>query len=153
MIGALFIKWGVRHSYELMNQKDLAALMRWWAGDGTFEFPGQTAVSGRYVGKRAIEGFFRRMFSRMATIHFSVKRIAVAHPFALGLTNTVLCEWALDETAHDGVSIHVEGVSVLEFRHGRGVAVRDYIFDTTPLEVMWGRSEVSEATPAVAGRN
>lgn len=123
-----------------------------WAGEGVFEFPGQTSVSGRYEGQRAIEGFFRRMFDRMATIHFTVKQVAVTHPFALGLSNTALCEWALDETSHDGIPVHLEGVSVLEFRHGQGVAFRDYIFDTKPLEVMWGDRDVGEATPAAAGR-
>ncbi len=148
MIGALLIKRGVRRSFDLMNQKDLAELMRWWAEDGVLEFPGQTQVSGRYEGKQAIAGFFRRMFGRMAAIHFSVKRVMVTHPFALGLTNSAMCEWALDETSHDGVSTHTEGVTILEFRRGRGVAARDYIFDTTPLEVMWGRRAVSEAAPA-----
>lgn len=152
MIGALIIKRGVRYSFELMNRKDLAGLTRWWVEEGVFEFPGQTPVSGRYEGQRAIAGFFQKVFSQMATIHFTVKRIAVARPFALGLTNTAFCEWALDETSHDGISIHMEGVSVLEFRHGRGVAARDYIFDTKPLEMIWGRRDVGEAAPAAAGR-
>ncbi|HEX9038778.1 MAG TPA: nuclear transport factor 2 family protein [Ktedonobacterales bacterium] len=150
MIGALLIKRGVRHGFELLNQKDLAALSRLWAEDGVFAFPGETPISGRYEGQQAIAGFFRRGFNRMATIHFTVERIAVAHPFALGLTNTVLCAWALDETSHDGISIHIAGVSVFEFHHGRCVAARDYIFDPKPLEVMWGRREVGAAAAAVS---
>lgn len=150
MIGAMALKLEVRQGFAMMNRKDLVWLMRGWAKDAVLEFPGKTPISGRYEGKPAVEAFFRRMFDRMATIHFTVRRIVVAHPFALGLTNTVLIEWAADEVSHDGISIHVEGVTVSDVRRGRNVASREYIFDPDLLERMWGRREIAEATPAVA---
>lgn len=143
MLGAILVKWEVRAAYDMMNRKDLARLMRGWADDAVYEFPGKSPMSGRYEGKRAIEAFFRKMFDRMVTIHFIVKQVAVTHPFALALTNMCIVEWALDETSYDGVTIHLEGVTVGEIRRGRIVAARDYLFDTEPLETMWGRPETA----------
>lgn len=143
MLGAILVKWQVRAAYGKMNRKELARFMRGWADDAVFEFPGTSPMSGRYEGRRAIEGFFRKMSDRMATIHFTVKRIAVTRPFALGLSNTGMVEWTLDETSYDGVTIHLEGVTAGEIRRGRMVAVRDYLFDTEPLATMWGRPETA----------
>jgi len=150
MIGAIAMKWGVRWIFGMMNRKDLAGVMRWWAEDGVFEFPGNTPISGRYQGKQAIEAFFRQVFDRMETMHFTVKRVAVVHTFALGFSNTVLVEWVVDETSRDGISIHAEGITVSDTRRARTIVGRDYFFDTEPLERMWGRRESVEAAPAVA---
>lgn len=150
MIGAMILTRMARAGYETMNRKDLAAFMRNWAEDATFEFPGQSTVSGRYVGKQAISGFFRAVFDRMAVLRFTVMRVAVTRPYAFGLTNTVLVEWTEDATSHDGVTGHVEGVTIMRVRSGRIIAARDYFFDTRPLETMWGRAGARAAETALA---
>lgn len=148
MVGAMLIKWGTRRHFALMNRKDVAALMRDWAGDGVFEFPGHTPVSGRHAGKRAIAAFYQQVFDQMAVIRFRVKRVAVTRPFAWGLTNTALCEWVVDVTSYDGITNHAGGVTVIDIRHGRALAARDYIFDTGLLGAISGHVEVTP--PAVA---
>lgn len=147
MIGALLLKWEMRRSFDAMSRKDLAAMMRGWAKDSVFEFPGKTPVSGRHEGKPAIEAFFRTVFARMVTMRFTVKRIAVTHPLALGFTNTVLVEWTAEETSREGVTAHVQGFTVAEFRRGKGIAGRDYIFDVRQLEALWA---TTESTPHMA---
>ncbi len=151
MIGAMALKWEVRQGFGMMSRKDLAWLMRGWTRDAVFEFPGKTPISGRYEGKPAIEAFFRRVFDRMETIQFTVKRVVVARPFALGLTNTVLTEWAADQASHDGISVHLEGVTVSDVRRGRNVASREYVFDPALLERMWGHREAHEIALTAAG--
>jgi ketosteroid isomerase-like protein len=148
MIGAMLAKWEVRRGFDMMSRKDLATLMRGYTNDAVFEFPGWTPISGRHEGKPAIEAFFRTVFDRMASMRFTVKRVAALHRFALNLTNTLLIEWAADETSYDGITIHVEGVTICRIHHGRTVATRDYIFDTGPLETMWGHVEAAPAQTA-----
>jgi ketosteroid isomerase-like protein len=143
MIGAVLAKRATRSAFATLNQKDLDGVMRAWADDGVFEFPGRLPVSGKYEGKQAIESFFRTWFDKMATIRFSVKHVAVERIFALGATNAVTAEWDVVETDQQGRTYHVSGVTVLQARGGKLVRVRDYIFDLAPLEEAWGTVETT----------
>jgi hypothetical protein len=120
--------------------------MRAWADDGVFEFPGHSALSGRHEGKAAIEAFWDRVFARMEIFDIRPVHIALARPYALGTSNTAIIEWVVDETAYDGTRIHLEGVAVIEGRGRRVVHARDYIFDPSPLEIMWGPQTPAAAT-------
>lgn len=55
----------IQRSFEATSRKDLPAVMSLWAEDGVLESPGRSSRGGRYEGKAAIEGFFRRWFERM----------------------------------------------------------------------------------------
>jgi hypothetical protein len=74
----------------------------------------------------------------METFDIRPVHVAVAQPYSFGPSNTALVERVADEAAHDGTRIHLEGVAVIEIRRRRVVHIRDYIFDSSPLEVMWG---------------
>ena len=131
-------------SFEAMNRKDLPGVMRFWADDGVFEFPGHTPISGRIVGKPAIEAWFRRYFDRMASVRFTVRRAGIANPVGLTYSNTLYIEWDVDLTSVDGVTIHTSGVGVYTVRRGKLISVKDYVFDPSIGEAIWGRAE----TPA-----
>ena len=102
----------VARNFGALNRKDLTAHMRGWAEDAVFEFPGHSTISGRFVGKPAIEAWWRRWFARMDTVRFVVRRVALANPFMLNLANTVFVEWVADVTTVDGIAAHAEAVEL-----------------------------------------
>jgi uncharacterized protein len=131
----------VARVHRVINRKDLDAWMGYWADDAVFEFPGRTPISGRFVGKPSIEAWWRRFFDRMATIRFTPKRVAVANPLALVLgSTTMFAEIEVEVTSKDGVRSRAELVTVTRLRHGKAVFVRDYFFDPTVEEAIWGTS-------------
>ncbi len=130
----------VARNFEALNRKDLAAAMRGWADDAVFEFPGRSTISGRFVGKPAIEAWWRRWFERMADVRFVVRCVAFANPFTLTLANTVFVEWAADVTTVDGISVHANAVSVMRLRRGKVVFARDYFLDPAIEDAVWGRA-------------
>jgi ketosteroid isomerase-like protein len=138
MIGTFLLRAGVTQAFAALRRKDLAGVMKGWADGGVYEFPGHSAVSGRFEGKDAISARWERVFARLETFDIRAVHIAVARPYAFGPRNTGLVEWVADETAYDGTRIHLEGAAVLEIRGRHVVHARDYIFDLSPLEVMWG---------------
>ncbi len=129
-----------QRSMDAMSRKDLAAVMRSWADDAVLDFMGHTPISGRYRGRPAIEGFFRRVFEGTEAIRVTVRHMAFANPVGLTYDNTVYIEFVVDATNRDGVTIHDERIAVFEYRRGKVVAMREWAFDPTIVERMWGRS-------------
>lgn len=149
MIGALITRARLPRIFAAMRRKDWQAVCRDASEDAVFEFPGESAISGRHEGRQAIEAFWRRVLDRMQTFNIRPKRIALAHPYAFGATNTAFVEWVVDEVTRDGITIHLEGVAVIEIRRGKLVFARDYMFDPSPLDRVWGHRE---AVPAATGK-
>jgi hypothetical protein len=87
---------------------DLEAVCRDLGDAAVFEFPGQSALSRKYEGCEAIEGFFRQVFERYETFNIRPKRIALTRPYAFGATKTAFVEWVLDEVTSDGLAPHFE---------------------------------------------
>jgi ketosteroid isomerase-like protein len=135
-----------QRSMEAMNRKDLAAVMAPWADGGVFELAGHTTLSGRYEGKAAIEGLFRRIFQGLDAIRITVKHVALVNPVGFTYNNTIFIEYGVDETSPDGVTIHDERIAVTEYRHGKVVSMREWAFDPTIIEAIWGHV----AAPAAA---
>ncbi|ABS27700.1 nuclear transport factor 2 family protein [Anaeromyxobacter sp. Fw109-5] len=143
MIGALIARSRARRGFDALNRKDLAAVVGAFADDAVFEFPGRTRMSGRFEGKRALEEYFRRWFAERAMIRFRVMHVCVEDVLALGGTNTVQVEWALEEADRHDVSFHLSGVTVLDVRHGKIVRARDYVFEPDVLEREWATPEAA----------
>lgn len=149
MIGALIAKSRARRGFDALNRRDLAAVMASFAEDAVFEFPGRTRLSGRFDGKRAIEEYFRRWFAERVKIRFRILHVCVENILALGGTNTVEVEWALEEDDRQGESYHLSGVTVLDVRRGKIVRARDYVFEQDVLEREWATPEPRRAATAV----
>jgi ketosteroid isomerase-like protein len=130
---------------EAMSRKDLAAVMRPWTDDGVFEMAGQTELSGRYEGKAAIEGLFRRIFERIDTIRFTVKRVGLVNPFGFTYNNTIFIESEVEQTSADGVTTRDRRITVYEWRHGKLVAAREWFLDPTIAEAIWGHAAARAA--------
>ena len=145
----------IQRNYEALNRRDLAAIMEWWADDAVFEFPGKTPISGRFVGKPAIESWWRRWVERYASVHFTVKHAAFGNPLALNIANTLFVAWDVEVTTKDGLSGHASAVSFTKLRRGKAIYARDYFFDPTFLERIWGHADeegivTAEAAPGEA---
>lgn len=136
----------VQRTFDAVNRRDLAAVMKGWAEDGVLEFPGRSSLGGRYEGKAAIETFFRRWFERMASIRVTVRHVAFANPIALHYTNTMYVEFETDQVTSDGLSFHTEVVGVYRLRRRKLVYYREYLFDPDLALAVWGPA----STDAVA---
>jgi hypothetical protein len=68
-------------------------------------------------------------------------------PYALGLTNTAMVEWVAVAVTYDGLTMHTEGVTAVELRRGKLVHARDYVFDPSVLDAVWGRRPEGRETP------
>lgn len=75
-----FAKRFVVGAYDRLNSHDVSAIGRLFTDDATFTFPGRHALSGEYVGRTEIEGFFARLFSRFPDLSFEVEDFAVSGP-------------------------------------------------------------------------
>jgi ketosteroid isomerase-like protein len=131
----------VQRSLEAMSRKDLGAMMRPFADEAVFELAGHTSLSGRYEGKAAIEGLFRRIFERLEIIRFTVKHVALANPVGFTYNNTVFVESEVAETSKEGVTIRDQRIAVYQYHHGKVVSVREWAFDPTVIEAIWGHVE------------
>jgi len=125
---------------QSINRLDLDKTMEAWADDAVFEFPGHTTISGRFVGKPAIRAWWQRVFDRASEVRFVPRHVAFANPFLLTFANTMFTELEVDITTKDGISVHAELVSVVRFRRGKAVYVRDYFLDPSVEEILWGRA-------------
>lgn len=126
-----------QRAMDAVSRKDLAAVMRGWADDGVLEFPGDSPLSGRYQGKQAIEGFFRRWFERMETIRLTVKHVGFASP-TLTYRGTAFIEFDTDQKTKDGYEFHTEVVGVYRYRGGKLTSYREFLFDPSQIETVWG---------------
>jgi ketosteroid isomerase-like protein len=136
----------VQRTFEAVSRKDLAAVMRGWADDGVLEFPGHSTLSGRYEGKPAIESFFKRWFERMQSIRVTVRQVGFANPLSLTYGSTMYVEFTTDQVTTDGVSLHTEVAGVYRFRRGKLVSYREYLFDPSAAETIWGPAGEPAAT-------
>lgn len=141
MIGALVARERARRGFEALNRKDLAAVIAAFAEDAVFEMSGRARMSGRFEGRSAIEAYFRTWFSERTLIRFRPRHVCVERVLALGGTNTVEVEWALEEADRHGVTYHLSGVTVFDLRRGKVVRARDYVFEQDVLEREWAGFE------------
>ncbi len=146
MIGALIMRRRLPQLFAALRRMDVEAVCRDVADDAVWEFPGQSTMSGKYEGRAAIEGFWRRAFERYEKFDIRPQRIALTHPYAFGASNDALVEWVVDAATRDGMTVHYEGVVVLKVRGGKMVHGRDYFFDPSLLDPVWGRREEEVAT-------
>jgi ketosteroid isomerase-like protein len=149
MIGALVLRMTWKRTVEKeFAQRDPDQILKAWAADGVLEFGGTNGMSGRYIGKEQLRSWVVRWFDRMARIDFTVQRVALERPWALGLTNTVLYEAHVSETAHDGTAASADVVIVDELRRGKLVHERVYLFDESADLAMWGPKKLAGPTAA-----
>ena len=143
MLGAILAKREIVKGYERIGRHDLDAVVGMFHDDGLFEFPGETVMGGRFEGKDEIRDWFSRWFDRMPEIEFTLRHVSVEDIFAMGPSNSVLVEWDLDETDHQGASHHLTGVTAFEIEGGKARRVKDYVFDQDVLAEVWSSKKAA----------
>ncbi len=138
MIGGLLAKQTVRRGFAALNLGDVDGVMALFADDAVLEFPGGSALAGRYEGAQAIRHFFVERRARVDRLHYTLTHVAVTETLTLGTSNTVLVEWVLAETMADGQAHHVSGVTSLHLHGGKVVRAREYVYEPDVLERAWG---------------
>lgn len=128
----------MQRAADALGRRDLAAVMKPWAEDGVFELAGHTTMSGRYVGRAAIEGLFRRLFEGTTELRMTIRHVALANPVGLTRNNTIYVESEVVETGTNGVTVRDERIAVYTWRGGQLVSVREWAFDPTLMEPIWG---------------
>ncbi len=139
MIGALLLQQSLRPELErAVDSHDVDAIMRLWADDGLLEYGGTHTMAGTFGGTEEVRGWFQRWFEGTAEVHVRVGRVAVARPWALGLSNTLLFEAHLEERLPAGPTVETDAVVVATLRRGKVVHVKTYPYDETPELSLWG---------------
>ena len=141
MLGAIIAKREVRKAFDRINRQDLDAVVGMFTDDGVFEFPAGTILGGRHEGREAVQAWFDRWFTRMTSIHFTLKRVAAAKPFALGASNVIYAEWDLEETTREGTTHRLSGMTALNVEGGKAKLVKDYIFDQNVIADIWSQEK------------
>jgi len=127
MIGAVLAKQAVRSGFAALNQRDLAGFMKAWADDASWIFPGDLSVSGKFVGKPAVHGWFEKFMRQFPKIRFIVRNLLVDNIFAITGNNVVAAEWDLALTNRDGMDFENSGVTVLTIKNAKVVLGQDYL--------------------------
>lgn len=127
MIGAIIAKQSVSSAFAALNRRDLASFMKTWSKDATWVYPGDLSVSGKFVGKSAVQGWFEKFMQQYPKIQFTVNNICVANIFALGGNNAMAAQWDLALTNRQGAGFQNSGVTVLTIKNAQVVLGRDYL--------------------------
>jgi ketosteroid isomerase-like protein len=131
MIGALLLKHGVNTQMSAnIESRDAARLTAGFSDDVVITFPGKDPI----VGREAAEGFYRELFDRIADEHIAVKGVALAHPYAFGLSNTALCEVEVTAKYKDGRTVTGREVYAIDFEGKETKAMRYYVGDLAFLD-------------------
>ena len=129
MIGAILLKRAAHDGFAAVNRHDVEALLERYHEDAVFEFPGDTVLSGRHVGKAEIRGFYERWFELMPEVRFTIEHTAVEDILALSATNSGYVEWEVDSTDREGRRYHATGITKFRVEDGKIRHAKDYVFD------------------------
>jgi ketosteroid isomerase-like protein len=139
VIGALIARAKVRGAYAALNRRDLDGFLAAWAEEAVFAFPGEISASGVFRGKPEIRRWFSVFLDTFPGLTFTLRRVALARPYALGADNEVAVHWDIDLVHTSGRSNRNHGVTMVTIRRARVVHACDYIFDTgRSFREVWG---------------
>jgi len=139
MIGTIIGKRKIPAAFDALNRRDIDAFLKSWSDDATFIYPGQIAPSGEHVGKAAVRAWFENLLAQFPELRFTVTSVSASRLFDMTGTNTVIAEWEIEATNHDGYTAHNTGATSVALRRGKAVYVKDYIFDTGEVWLKaWG---------------
>lgn len=138
MIGALILKTMMDSGTNVMNERDVDAILKHWRDDAVMIYPGNTIVSGRHEGRAAMEKFFSRFMEQFPEhMEFTTNQTYIKNMLAIGLSNTVVAEFSVSYTNKHGERFENSGVSVVTIRNGKVAQIKDYYFDVERLNAAW----------------
>lgn len=139
MIGAVIAKRKIPAAFAALNRRDIDSFLKDWSDDGTFIYPGQIAPSGEHVGIVAVRAWFENLLAQFPELRFTVTAVSASRLLDMTGTNTIIAEWQIEVTNHDGYTAHNTGTTSVALRRGKAVLAKDYIFDTGEVWLKaWG---------------
>jgi len=142
MIGAIIAKKKVRSGLEALNRRDVSTFLSAWAEDAVWNYPGDLPVSGRFVGKQAIRGWFENLIQQFPQLQFTVHSVSVSNLFDLAGNNVAAAHWEVDFTNRDGYRLQYDGVAILTIKGGKVIEGKDFLFAmNSQIARLWGNSE------------
>ncbi|MCA9692167.1 MAG: nuclear transport factor 2 family protein [Myxococcales bacterium] len=140
MIGSLITRAIIRRGFDAMNRGDVDGLMRLWADDCTFFYPGRVEAGGRFAGKPAVTQWFTRFFTQFPRRRYTVREIGLARLFAMSGDNTVFVHFDLELTSRSGLEAKNGGVSMLRIAGGKAVSEEIFlrVIDGDEYKRGWG---------------
>ena len=137
MIGAIILKLMAGSGMGEMNRRDVAKVVSHYTDDAVYIYPGNTCVSGRWQGKKAVQEFFEKYMEQFPKLHFRIKSACVKNIFDPCFCNTVALEFECAYTNRHGESFENSGVSVFKIKWGKVTQMQDYYFDVEKLNKAW----------------
>lgn len=128
MIGAIIARKSVRSAMKAMNQRDISGLMKNWADDAVWSYPGKLSVSGRFEGKEAVRKWFDNLMRQFPKVKFTIHSVSVSNIFDFIGNNTVATHWDVDFTNRDGHQLEYSGVTILTIKNGKVTHGYDYLY-------------------------
>lgn len=107
---------------DAFNRHDLDAIMEYFSEDCSFDFPrGPEPWGQRFIGKAQVREALAGRFKGIPDVHYGEDRHWISAEGNMGLS-----EWTLTGTTPAGVSIHVRGCDLWEFRDGKVIRKDSY---------------------------
>jgi ketosteroid isomerase-like protein len=126
VLGAILLRNAFKNDHAAaVESLDVDKVTERFSDDVTLTFMGNPPI----VGKEAVKDFMREYFATLAGSKTTTTHVAVARPWAFGLTNTVLVEDDVELTRKDGSIDHLPQGLAFDVHSGRVVAVREYLAD------------------------
>lgn len=138
MLGAILAKRAVRQSFKVLNNRDADGAVAGLAEDAVMEYPGDSALSGKYAGKEAIHKRMVHWFNQKDKVRFTLHNIAVDGIAAMGATNNVIVEWTLDTDSISGTPVSIDGTTVFVVKSGKVRVIKDYLYDPAQATLCYG---------------
>jgi ketosteroid isomerase-like protein len=149
MIGALVMRKVMsKNQAATVNAKDIEGLKKFWADDVSLTFVGQPPIEG----KDAVEAWYRSWFAGIKEIRETSTNFALVHPYAVGVSNTVLFEATSDIEFTDGRRVVESEATVIEIRGGKATSIRVYIADEDGGQVLMGSRASRNGAARCGGR-
>jgi steroid delta-isomerase-like uncharacterized protein len=100
---------------EAFNRHDLDAIMEFFAGDCTFDFPrGHDPWGKRFTGKEQVREALAGRFIGIPDVHYGDDAHWISENGNRGVS-----EWLLTGTTASGASVKVRGCDLWEFQDGK----------------------------------
>ena len=134
MIGAMVLKRYFEKNHVAEFEARDAAYVDKFPEDVTITFAGGPPI----VGKQAVREFEQSFFASMKDLKVVTRTVAVARPWAFGLTNTLMIEDEYHVERHDGRKETLYDLISIDVVKGKVVATRGYLADRDAEKVALG---------------
>lgn len=71
------LKRSAKEGFAAVDRHDVDTIIERYHEDAVFEYPGETVLAGRHVGRPAIRAWFEQWFELMPQIRFTIRHTAV----------------------------------------------------------------------------